>query len=189
MKLIDQIIERELLAWRDVSIPFVGTLRMIRHGARILPDDPSLCYAPMGELSLVVDFNESRSLVALIAYELCADDMDLAADIYNGWIAQCSAGGFLDIDSVCRINLADFSITLYDSFAELSNVTRGQAVAVGRSRGLSLSGQGSRGKLRVGGGAAAKRKGGNVGLTVSLLVVLAAGLYMLYYLFFRQPLA
>lgn len=175
---IDQIIERELLGARAVSIPFVGTLGVERISARFVSGVGSPIVPPCGVLTLSPDYIDERSIISILAYELCADDIDQATLLYNDWLAVSSATEQMVIDGVCAVDLHRFTIVADERFVDLLSPAGVAPVSIGRTTPIER-------KPPVG-VRRPKSRQSNVPITIALLAVIFAAIYIVYYLFFRH---
>ncbi|MEG0162836.1 MAG: hypothetical protein RSC11_05235 [Mucinivorans sp.] len=171
---IDQIIANELLGARSVAIPFVGTLGVELSSAHFTRGVGSAIVPPSMQLVLSEEFDQSRSIINILS-AYCDDQLpDEATILYNEWIetSMQSGDGVLVIDGVCRVSMVDFGIEVDGHFSALLSPAGGvplpllRAVRVGRVGGRVLGPS-------------------PVLVTLSILAIVGAALYIIYYFFLR----
>lgn len=178
---IDQIIERELLGLRAVSIPFVGTLSVGRLSARFVDGVGSPIIPPSGRLILSPDYIDQRSIISIIACQLCADDTDQATLLYNDWLSTSSVAEQMVIQGVCSVDLNHFTLSVDEHFAALLCPAGIDPVSIGRTAPVVTSAP-----IKTRKQGTAQR---NAPITIALLIVILAAIYIVYYLFFKDSIA
>lgn len=176
MDSVAQFIQSELLARRAVSLPYIGTLALVRHSAQLSPEGGYM-NPPYDALELdPAFFDQSRALPELLS----------SVEAYNRWYYSSldASGVMLYVHNVCAIDLQSFAITMAEPFAELlAPVAQAeQPVAIGRTQAeIAHSGEVQRAVHRT----VRRKQSSSWALTLSLLVVIGALAYILYTSFFE----
>lgn len=174
MHAISEFIERELLCRRSITLPFIGELALVRHGA-VLSSHGGFMTPPYDMLELDGTIHDpSRSLPDLLG----------STELYNEWYYSCldASGTVLWIEGICSIDLNGYMITICDRFSDILQPTafREDMVAIGRSRvEIARNSEVTRASGRT-----TKRRGrSNFAVTVALILFIGALLYLAYTFF------
>ena len=112
---IDKLVANLLLDERELYLPKVGTLMLVRRATQLL--SPKSLQAPYFEL-LITGEERGVSLVKHIACEAGVTE-ERAEDIYNEYVAQSLRDGVFSIDNLCTIE--GNRVQTHQQFEDMAN--------------------------------------------------------------------